>query len=251
MVYPSSHVYVHSASTQSDEGDGEADAPFPNLSGVPEHLRDKILQFHKTLNAPDEFPITPPPTTARPKYGVAGLQEMAAGEVQARTPAPPLTLQNDLIRFSDRLSSPSVAVSTRQMSTVSGSQNPSRTTIYSSIISTRSRRKKRLESEWKKFLKWRNRRRRKKRMRKRVMKMLKRRIENKFGQLSKNRWRTLKRNENFRRKRKDINKKISQRLREMRKAGRSGGESRRRKSSRRRGRPRPTRRKSLRRQSRS
>ena len=180
---------------------------FPNLEGVPVHLRDKILQFHKTLNAPDNFSpdVTPPPPPSRPKYGVAGLQELKVGEVQTTTPQPQLSLQKDLFRFSDRLSNPAVS-----------SSEPGRSQIYSSIANARSRRKTRLEGEWRKFLKWRKQRRRKRRMRKRIMKMLKRKIEGKFGPLSRRRWKALRRNKNFRSKRKDINKKINQRFRQMR-----------------------------------
>lgn len=199
----------------TDNNNGEKSL-FPNLEGVPDHLRDKILQFHKTLDAPDNFSATPPTPPPRPKYGVAGLQELAEGEVQTTTPRPQPSLQQDLFRFSDRLSSP-VGLAPAS----SDIQGPSK--IYSSLVHTRSRRKRRLEKEWHKFLTWRKRKRRKRRMRKRIMKMLKRKIESKFGPLSRRRWKMLRRNKNFRSKRKDINKRINQRLKEMRKGGKKSG----------------------------
>lgn len=169
----------------------------PNLEGVPAHLREKILSFHRTLEAPDNFSTTT--TTAAPRYQLAGLAEVEAGADSAPAPRPSLDLQQDILRFSGRLSTPQ-----------SGSN------IYARIARTKERKKERLEREWRQFLKWRKKQRKRKKMRKRIMKMLKRKIEKRFGPLTRERWNRFKQDTAFKDKKTIIRQKIRSRMRETR-----------------------------------
>lgn len=172
-----------------------------NLEGVPENIKAKILKFHQVLETPDNFSALET-TTASVRFRLAGLQEVGEGESRDDLePGARTELQQDLFRFSERLSTPPDTGSN----------------IYSRILNTKERRKKRLEKEWKKFLKWRKKQKKRKRMRKRIMKMLKRKIEKRFGPLSKQRWKKIQQNNIFKDKKNVIKQKIRERLNGKRK----------------------------------
>lgn len=199
-----------------------------NLEGVPEHLKTKILSFHRTLEAPDNFTAPAPaaPAPPRRRYQLAGLQEVGPEAAGGPTsPRPSHDLQSDLMRFSGRLTSPA------GQSTGGGAA----ANIYTRMLRSRERKKQRLEREWRKFLQWRKKQRKRKKMRKRIMKMLKRKIEKRFGPLTRARWNTFKQNTAFKDKKKIIRQKIRARIREtkqnkkMKGGGGGGGRRRRRK----------------------
>ena len=186
-------VFLFLASTP-----GIVRAAVPNLEGVPAHIRDKILNFHKVLNAPDNFTVAVTPAPP-PRYGLAGLAEADEDDLNRRDDSgdiPQPQLQQDLFRFSDRLSTPEKAEED----------------LYSRIHRSKNRRKERLEREWNQFLKWRQKQKRKRRIKRRILKAMRRKIENKFGELSNMRWAGIRRNPAFKEKRKIIRKKINQRL---------------------------------------
>ena len=167
-----------------------------NLDGVSENIKEKILKFHKVLETPDNFSVLSTSTEAA-RFKLAGLQEVGEGETRENLePGARTELQHDLFRFSERLSVPPETSSN----------------IYSRILHTKERRKKRLEKEWTQFLKWRKKQKKRKRMRKRIMKMLRKKIEKKFGPLTTQRWRKIQQNNIFKDKKNIIKQKIRERL---------------------------------------
>ena len=180
---------------------GALGANVPNLEGVPAHIRDKILNFHKVLSAPDNFSaaVTPAPP---PRYGLAGLAEADDDDVMDRSSSTETPeLQQDIFRFSHRISSPETAAG--------GSD------VYSRLHRSKSRRKQRLEREWNQFLKWRRKQKQKRRIKRRILKAMRRKVEKRFGELSNNRWAGIRRNPAFKEKRRIIRKKINARLKQV------------------------------------
>lgn len=169
-----------------------------DLDGVPDHLKQKILDFQKVLSAPDNFSVTPAPTEA-PRYGLAGLQEVGEGEeISAPRTEPGPDLHEDLFRFSGKLSAPTDS------------------NIYARIVQTKERRKARMEREWRQFLKWRKKQRKRKRIRRRIMRMLKKKIEKRFGPISTDRWTHIKKNRLFQDKKNIIKQKVRLRIKQTR-----------------------------------
>lgn len=204
-----------------------------DLSEVPAQLRERILQFHRVLDAPDNFSTTPrseDTTTTRRFYPLAGLQEDDETSLGDKKPAAPepLELQTDLFRFSDRLSPPPPD------SPGGGSSLPVQN-ILERMRESQSEMRRRLRQEWQQFQRWRRRQRRRRRMRRRIMKMLQRKLEKRFGPLPPGQWELIQQNSVFRTTKRIIRKKIRRLMRrKMRKrkrkfAGKDGGKTKDRK----------------------
>ena len=175
-----------------------------NLEGVSPHLKEKILKFHQVLDTPENFTAgddTGAAATREPRYGLAGLQEAGkSDELRPKAVVTASDLQRDIFRFSDRLSPPAD----------SG-------TLYSGLQRSKDRRKRRMQREWRKFLSWRKKSRRRRSLKRRIMKMLRRKLEERLGSLSRARWAGIKRNKAFKSKRRVIQQRIRAKLREKRK----------------------------------
>ena len=184
----------------------------PNLRGVPEELRDKILAFHRVLNTPDNFtartiaPATPPPDEKR--YAVAGLQEASEeDEKRKREEAKKVKgeLQSDLFRFSNKVSVPHSAHTNL-------SPTPSRQNFVS-FMKRKERLRQRIQKEWRRFIKWRTQKRKKKRLKRRINRTLNKRMKKQFGRLGMSGKRTKEEVKAFKKRKKILKRKIRRRLR--------------------------------------
>lgn len=180
-----------------------------DLSEVPAQLRERILHFHRVLDTPDNFSVTPeaPPEPPR-TYPLAGLQEAEEETAGAeRAPPEPLELQEDLFRFAGRISPPLSQSKPPQGATVPTHNILQR--MHESQVEIRLR----LRKEWQQFLRWRSRQRRRRRMRRRIMKMLQKKLEKRFGPLPPGQWRAIQNNSVFRTTKRIIRKKIRRLMR--------------------------------------
>ena len=187
-----------------------------DLSEVPAQLREKILQFHRVLDTPDNFSTTSAPPPESPRYPLAGLAEDAGDHVKI-SQTEPLELQADLFRFSGRLSPPPATEGL----------TPPTQNILECMRESQSEMRRRLRTEWQQFLRWRRRQRQRRRMRRRIMKMLQRKLEKRFGPLPPSQWKTIQNNSVFRTTKRIIRKKIRRLMRKKmkkRKMAKEGGQ---------------------------
>ena len=189
------------------------DADPPYLRGVPPELREKILAFHRVLSAPDNFtkevPAPEPPSSGG---GGFGLQEVTK-EDEMKKPVPDEDngeLQNDLFRFSSKVTVPHSAHSNLAPN-LSSRQN------FVNYIQRKEKLRQRIQQEWKRFMKWRTQKRKKKRLKRRIMRTLNQRLKNQFGRLGLSGKRTKEEMKAFNRRKKILKRKIKRRLRQKQK----------------------------------
>ena len=191
-----------------------ADPPY--LRGVPPELREKILAFHRVLSTPDNFTSqTPAPavetTRSAPSGGGFGLQEVSKDdELKKKSGVEEDTgeLQNDLFRFSSKVTVPHSVHSNIDLSS---RQN------FVNFIQRKEKLRQRIQQEWKRFMKWRTQKRKKKRLKRRIMRTLNQRLKNQFGRLGLSGKRTKEEMKAFNRRKKILKRKIKRRLRQKQK----------------------------------
>ena len=177
------------------------------LRGVPVELRDKILAFHRQLEAPDNFTIK---TTARPNTKVAGLAEWTKEDeaVRAREEAEVRgELQTDLFRFSSK-----VAIPHTSHFGLKPTKQPSKENFVH-FLKRQARLRERIRKEWKRFMKWRLQKRKRKRLKRKINRRLNNQLRKRYGYHKAKGKRSKEEVVSFRKRKKKLKKRIARRLR--------------------------------------
>jgi hypothetical protein len=197
--------------------------PGDQLRGVPLELRDKILAFHRQLEAPDNFTKpTPPAPAARARP--AGLQEWTEeDELQRRREEAEVKgeLQTDLFRFQDKVSIPHSSHFGLKPTNYPSKQN------FINFLKRQARLREKIRKEWKRFVKWRIQKRKRKRLKRRINRRLNTQLRKKFGPKSK--MKTKEELVAYRKRKRRLKRRIRSRLRLKRlqrrqQRGEGGGE---------------------------
>lgn len=198
---------------------GEQDPIY--LRGVPPELREKILAFHRVLNTPDNFTIAAPapPDTSRADSGGSrggfGLAEVSMDDMNTKAGPDKDAgeLQSDLFRFSSKVTVPHNVHTV--MPDLSNRQN------FVNFIERKEKIRQRIQTEWKRFIKWRAQKRKKKRLKRRIMRTLNQRLKNQFGRVSLTGKRTKEEVKAFNRRKRILKRKIKRRLKQKQRINRS------------------------------
>ena len=195
------------------------------LRGVPPELREKILAFHRVLNTPDNFtaaaasPSGPDPDPSRAESGGSsrgfGLAEVSKDDmnIKAGPDKDAGELQSDLFRFSSKVTVPHNVHSV--MPDLSNRQN------FVNFIERKEKIRQRIQTEWKRFIKWRAQKRKKKRLKRRIMRTLNQRLKNQFGRVNLTGKRTKEEVKAFNRRKRILKRKIKRRLKQKQRINRS------------------------------
>ena len=178
------------------------------LRGVPVELRDKILAFHRQLEAPDNFTIFK--TTARPNGRVAGLAEWTKEDdvVRKRDEAEVRgELQTDLFRFSSK-----VAIPHSSHFGLKPTKYPSKENFVH-FLKRQARLRERIRKEWKRFMKWRLQKRKRKRLKRKINRRLNNQLRKRYGYHKAKGKRSKEEIISFRKRKKKLKKRIARRLR--------------------------------------
>ena len=179
------------------------------LRGVPVELRDKILAFHRQLEAPDNFTIIK--TTARPNKGkVAGLAEWTKEDdvVRKRDEAEVRgELQTDLFRFSSK-----VAIPHSSHFGLKPTKYPSKENFVH-FLKRQARLRERIRKEWKRFMKWRLQKRKRKKLKRKINRRLNNQLRKRYGYHKAKGKRSKEEIVSFRKRKKKLKKRIARRLR--------------------------------------
>ena len=206
-------------------GDQEYQDPI-YLRGVPPELREKILAFHRVLNTPDNFTtgVPDPPgagsdsdirTDTGSARGGFGLAEVSKDDMSTKAVPDKDAgeLQNDLFRFSSKVTVPHNVHNV--MPDLSNRQN------FVNFIERKEKIRQRIQTEWKRFIKWRAQKRKKKRLKRRIMRTLNQRLKNQFGRVSLTGKRTKEEVKAFNRRKRILKRKIKRRLKQKQRFNRS------------------------------
>ena len=177
------------------------------LRGVPVELRDKILAFHRQLDSPDNFTIK---TTARPNTKVAGLAEWTKEDdaVRKREEAEVRgELQTDLIRFSSK-----VAIPHASHFGLKPTKHPSKENFVH-FLKRQARLRERIRKEWKRFMKWRLQKRKRKKLKRKINRRLNNQLRKRYGYHKPKGKRSKEEIISFRRRKRNLKKRIARRLR--------------------------------------
>ena len=177
------------------------------LRGVPPELREKILAFHRVLNTPDNF-TDPGPADPQPSRVGFSLAEVSADDMNTQTEPDKEAgeLQSDLLRFSNKVTVPHNTHSV--VPDLSNRQN------FVNFIERKEKIRQRIQTEWKRFIKWRAHKRKKRSLKRSIMRTLNQRLKNQFGRVDITGKRTKEEVKAFKRRKRILKRKIKRRLKQ-------------------------------------